>query len=70
MINKIIEMLLLSDFYGESENIDIAKGKYKFTTSIKEQWKQAQRKRLIEKKLNNNGWKKSNWNWSKDTGCR
>ena len=32
MINKIIEMLLLSDFYGESENIDIAKGKYKFTT--------------------------------------
>ena len=70
MINKIIEMLLLSDFYGESENIDIAKGKYKFTTSIKEQWKQAQRKRLIEKKLKNNGWKKSNWNWSKDTGCR
>jgi len=54
MINKIIEMLLLSDFYGESENIDIAKGKYKFTTSIKEQWKQAQRKRLIEKKLKNN----------------
>jgi len=65
MINKIIEMLLLSDFYGESENIDIAKGKYKFTTSIKEQWKQAQRKRLIEKKLNNNGWKKSNWIRSK-----
>jgi len=65
MINKIIEMLLLSDFYGESENIDIAKGKYKFTTSIKEQWKQAQRKRLIEKKLKNNGWKKSNWVRSK-----
>ena len=55
MINKIIEMLLLSNFYGESENIDIAKGKYKFTTSIKEQWKQAQRKKVIEKKLNNNG---------------
>ena len=54
MINKIIEMLLLSDFYGVSENIDIAKGKYKFTTSIKEQWKQAQRKRLIEKKLKDN----------------
>ena len=61
MINKIIEMLLLSNFYGESENIDIAKGKFKFTTSIKEQWKQAQRKRLIEKKLKENGWKKSNW---------
>ncbi len=34
MINKIIEMLLLSDFYGESENIDIAKGKYKFTNRM------------------------------------
>ena len=46
-------MLLLSNFYGESENIDIAKGKYKFTTSIKEQFKQALRKKLIDKKLNN-----------------
>ena len=49
MINKIIEMLLLSDFYGESENIDIAKGKYKFTTSIKEQYKQALRRNLRKK---------------------
>ena len=48
-------MLLLSNFYGESENIDIAKGRYKFTTSIKEQWKQALRKKLIEKKLKDNG---------------
>jgi hypothetical protein len=55
MINKIIEMLLLSNFYGESENIDIAKGKHKFTTSIKEQFKQALRKKLIDKKLKNNG---------------
>jgi len=55
MINKIIEMLLLSNFYGESENIDIAKGKYKFTTSIKDQFKQALRNKLIEKKLKNNG---------------
>lgn len=55
MINQIIQMLLLSNFYGESENIDIAKGKFKFTTSIKEQWKQAQRKRLIEKKIKDNG---------------
>ena len=55
MINKIIEMLLLSDFYGESENIDIAKGKYKFTTSIKEQYKQALRNKLRYKKLNKNG---------------
>ena len=54
MINKIIEMLLLSNFYGESENIDIAKGKYKFTTSIKEQYKQALRRNL-RKKLKENG---------------
>jgi len=54
MINQIIEMLLLSNFYGVSENIDIAKGKYKFTTSIKEQWKQELRKRFIAKKLKNN----------------
>ena len=55
MINQIIQMLLLSNFYGESENIDIAKGKYKFTTSIKEQFKQALRKKLMENKLKNNG---------------
>jgi hypothetical protein len=55
MINKIIEMLLLSDFYGESENIDIAKGKYKFTTGIRQQYKQALRKKLMANKLKNNG---------------
>ena len=55
MINQIIQMLLLRNFYGESENIDIAKGKYKFTTSIKDQFKQALRKKLIEKKIKNNG---------------
>lgn len=65
MINQIIEMLLLSKFHGVSENIEIAKGKYKFTTSIKEQYKQALRKKLIEKKLKDNGWKKSNWIRSK-----
>jgi hypothetical protein len=55
MINQIIQMLLLSNFYGESENIDIAKGKYKFNSSIKEQFKQALRKKLMEKKLKDNG---------------
>ena len=53
MIEKIIQLLMVSNFYGVSENIDIAKGKYKFTTSIKEQWKQAQRKRLMDKKTRN-----------------
>lgn len=59
MINKIIEMLLLDSFIGVSENIDIAKGKYKFTTSIKEQYKQAMRKIYTDKKLKN-GRKESN----------
>lgn len=53
MINKIIEMLLLDSFIGVSENIDIAKGKYKFTTSIKEQYRQAMRKIHTDKKLKN-----------------
>lgn len=65
MINQIIQMLLISNFYGESETIDIAKGKYKFNSSIKEQFKQALRKKLMEKKLKNNGWKKSSWIRSK-----
>tara|TARA_R100000329_G_C7609519_1_gene216258 strand:+ start:1727 stop:1876 length:150 start_codon:yes stop_codon:yes gene_type:complete len=29
MIKKILELLNASDWYGVSENIDIAKGKYK-----------------------------------------
>ena len=36
MIERIIQMLSLSEFYGVSENIDIAKGKYKIPTTIKE----------------------------------
>lgn len=53
MINKIIEMLQLDSFIGVSENIDIAKGKYKFTTSIREQYRQAMRKIKTDKKLKN-----------------
>lgn len=53
MINKIIEMLLLDSFIGISKNIDIAKGKYKFTTSIKEQYRQAMRKIHTDKKIKN-----------------
>lgn len=36
-------MLQLDDFYGESELIDIAKGKYKLHTSIKKILKQGKR---------------------------
>jgi len=37
MIKQILELLSLHEHYGQSEVIEIAKGKYKLTTS----WKQA-----------------------------
>ena len=39
-------MLQLDDFYGESELIDIAKGKHELTTSMKKMWRQEKRKKL------------------------
>ena len=49
MIKQIIAMLQLDNFYGESELIDIAKGKHELTTSIKKMWRQEKRK-LINKR--------------------
>jgi hypothetical protein len=43
MIKNIIAMLQLDEFYGESELIDIAKGKYKLHTSLKKAIKQLKR---------------------------
>ena len=43
MLNTIIQLLKSNDFYGQSEIIDIAKGKYKLTNSIRESYKQAKR---------------------------
>lgn len=47
MIEHILKMLSIDNFYGESENIDIAKGKNQIPTSfkqainkIKREWKQ------------------------------
>jgi len=36
MIRNIIEILSLDDFYGQSEIIEIAKGRYKFPENFKE----------------------------------
>ena len=36
IISTIIDLLKVSDFYNESENIDIAKGKYKLPLSYTE----------------------------------
>ena len=52
MLDKIIEMLKLTDHYGISEEIEIAKGKYKLSDNLKEIYKQEQRN-LKFKKLNN-----------------
>lgn len=50
MIGKIIELLKVTDYYGISENIEIAKGKYKIPTSVKEVFEQARRSAKMKKK--------------------
>ena len=40
-----IKLLNIGDFYGESETIEIAKGKYKLPTSLKAGFKQIKRQR-------------------------
>lgn len=44
MIENILKLLSIEDFYGVSKNIDIAKGKHELTTSFKKAWKQRKRK--------------------------
>jgi hypothetical protein len=36
MIKTVIDLLNLGEFYGVSDDIDIAKGKYKYPSTIKE----------------------------------
>ncbi len=43
MIEKIIELLAIDEFYGQSELIDIAKGKYKIQNTIVDKYKQKKR---------------------------
>ena len=52
MINKIIEMLNVTDYYGVSNNIEIAKGKNKIPTKVKEAIKQAKREVIFKYKDN------------------
>lgn len=40
-----IKLLNIDNFYGETENIEIAKGKYKLPTTLKEGIKQIKRAR-------------------------
>ena len=45
MIKTVIDLLNISDFYGQSQDIDIAKGKYKYPST----WKEL--KEFIKRKL-------------------
>jgi len=47
MIQQIITMLQFSDHFNVSENVDIAKGKYKLHTSLRKAIKQAKRELII-----------------------
>jgi len=47
----ILKLLSLDDFYGVSEEVEIAKGKYKLPLTIKEAYKQL--KRTWNEKRNN-----------------
>ena len=44
MIKNIIALLSLDNFYGVSENVDIAKGKNELTSNIKKVYRQVNRK--------------------------
>jgi hypothetical protein len=43
MIKHILDLLALDEFYGQSELIEIAKGKYQRPTTIKQGFKQLKR---------------------------
>ena len=43
MIKNVIDLLNVSDWYGISENVDIAKGKYKAVGNMKEMKQQLKR---------------------------
>ena len=45
MINELITLLSLDEFYGVSKDVDTAKGMNKIPLSFKEAWDQHKRKR-------------------------
>jgi hypothetical protein len=44
MIKHILDILKIDEFYGKSDFIDIAKGRYEIPTSVKQAYKQGKRK--------------------------
>lgn len=53
MIALIIQLLESSNHYGQSENIEIAKGKHILAITIKQGWKKAKRELMFNKKKRN-----------------
>jgi hypothetical protein len=43
MINNIIDLLALDEYYGVSERVDIAKGKYETPNTFRSFWKMIKR---------------------------
>lgn len=54
MIINIIQLLKLNNFYGESEIIDIAKGKYEIPKTWNKAYKRKVRELIYKKKFNGN----------------
>ena len=52
MIALIVQLLEASEHYGQSENIEIAKGKYNLAKTIKQGWTKAKREIIYNKKQN------------------
>jgi hypothetical protein len=52
MIEQILQMLRIDPWYGESELIEIAKGKYKIPKTVKEVFEQARREAKFKKSQN------------------
>ena len=50
MIKNIVDMLKLDDHFGISDNVEIAKGKYKLESNVKKIYKQEKRKLYFKKK--------------------
>jgi len=49
MIKAVLDILAVDEFYGISERVEVAKGKYKIAYSFKEAFKKIKRLWLIRK---------------------
>jgi hypothetical protein len=53
MIALIVQLLEASEHYGQTENIEIAKGKYVLAITFKQSWKKAKRQIIYNNKHRN-----------------